>query len=195
MSWHHSSARSPCGLSVSKPTFGCCFTAAAPCPAPAQCPRRARCRSGRRTRSRRTRRPVRGRRSIRRRRRRPLGVQQRTAGAARIYGGVELDQPGQGARLGLRPTVQTGDDPRGRAGAEPEWIADGDHVRTHGDAAAQGCRDHNLGELRWSERGDVDLRVGRGDRRGGLGCRRQTGSRCYRRRRMRDGGEQPCRCR
>src|SRR5215207_2041323 len=45
----------------------------------------------------------------------PLGVQQRTAGAAGVHGGVELDQPRYGARLGLRRAVKTRDDSRGRA--------------------------------------------------------------------------------
>src|SRR5215218_7917452 len=53
---------------------------------------------------------------------------------------------------------------------QPKWVADGDHVRTDGDAAAEGRRDHNLGELPRSERGDVDLRVDGGDRRGRLGA-------------------------
>jgi hypothetical protein len=87
----------------------------------------------------------------------PLGVQQRTAGAAGVHGGVELDQPGQGGRLGLRRAVQTGDDAGSGAIPQPEWVADGDHVRTDGDAAAEGCRDHNLRELPRSERRDVDL--------------------------------------
>src|SRR4249920_2316913 len=62
----------------------------------------------------------------------PLGVQQWTAGAAGVHGGVELDQPGQGARLGLRRPAKTRDDPRSRAVPQPEWVADGDHVRTDG---------------------------------------------------------------
>jgi hypothetical protein len=80
-----------------------------------------------------------------------------------------LDQPGQRARFGLSLAVQTGNDPGRRAVPQPQRVADGHHIRADGDTPAEGCGDHNLGELPRNQRGDVNLRVCGGDRSGCLG--------------------------
>src|SRR3954453_2262545 len=94
-----------------------------------------------------------------------LCAQQRTAGATRIHGGVELDQSGQRtdppgpSPVELRLAVQARNDSRRRAVAQPERVADGHHVRADADSAAESGRYDDFGQLCRRQRRDVFLRV------------------------------------
>src|SRR6185503_6764816 len=99
-----------------------------------------------------------------------LAVDQRTARAAGVDRRIELDEPGQPSGVGLGGALQAGDDAGGGAVGQAQLVADGDDFGPDRDAAAQGRRHHDLGQVGRGQQGDVHGLVGGGDSCGGLGA-------------------------
>ena len=98
-----------------------------------------------------------GRRSTRRRRRRSPG---HSGADRRSCPGSRRRRTGSArkrAHLVPGPAVQTGNDAGRRAGPQPQWVADGHHIRATADArrGSPGPRPRELS----SQGGDVDLGV------------------------------------